>query len=110
MLCLRCRQSPIIRAAVSGVPRPAERHDQIGRLGVVRGRSLERHGAEQDRGCGNAVRNIRDRFLFMKALLKKWMDQTASRLHPPVPSSQMVLRTTQALTANMTQYGAGERC
>ena len=30
------------------------------------------------------------------------MDQTASRLHP-LYSSQMVLRTTQALTANMTQ-------
>ena len=49
------------------------------------------------------VRNIRDRFLFMKLLLKKvWMDQTASRLHP-LYSSQMVLRTTQALTANMAQ-------
>ena len=30
------------------------------------------------------------------------MDQTASRLHP-LYSSQMVLRTTQALTANMAQ-------
>lgn len=30
------------------------------------------------------------------------MNQTASRLHP-LYSSQMVLRTTQALTANMAQ-------
>ena len=74
---------------VGGVAR-AERHDQGDRALGYFGAAW--NGMAQSRAAAAAtpVRNIRDRFLFMKLLLKKvWMDQTASRLHP-LYSSQMV--------------------